>query len=72
MTIDMTPPPAVIEVYKKPVCISEWNGYKVFVEDYGKGNPDIGMPELLLYKDGKTRFANDKEINEIYASLPDD
>lgn len=68
----MSIPKTITEKYDNPKLICEYKGYQVYSEDYGEDCPAIGMPEFLLYKDGSVRYANEKEINEIFKMLPDD
>ena len=62
----------VKEFYDKPIFVCDWKGYKVFAEDYGKDAPSIGLPQFVLYKDGKARLSSNKEAFEIIKTLTDD
>lgn len=62
----------VKEFYDNPIYVCNWEGYKVFAEDYGKDAPVIGLPQFVLYKDGKARLTTDKEAFEIINTLPDE
>lgn len=68
----MNIPKEVAKIYSKPEFVCDFKDYQVFCENYGEDCPSIGMPEFLLFKDGKTRYADEKEIHEIMKSLPDD
>lgn len=56
-----------------PKAVEEWgswNGYKVFVPDYGfwengEELPEIGLPEYILVKDNEVRLASVEETTEI-------
>ena len=49
-----------------------WEGYKVYIPDYGFGEggeepPEIGLPEFILVKDDVIRLAGVGEIHKIMA-----
>lgn len=73
MTIDMTPPPAVVEFaekagYKWDVeYVREWKGFQVYFPNL---EPSInglcdGEPQYILVKDGKIRWANYDEQGKL-------
>lgn len=73
MTVDITPPPAVIEFaekagYKWSVeFVREWKDYQVFFPNL---NPSItvqdnGLPQYILLKDNKIRWANNVERGKL-------
>ena len=68
----MTIPQQVKKVYDNPEFVCNYKGYQVYCENYGKECPAIGMPEFLLFDNGKTRFADKNEIHDIMDKLPDD
>jgi len=68
----MTTPKEVTKIYNKPELVCNYKKYQVFCENYGDNVPSIGMPEFLLYDGKSTRYANENEIHEIIALLPDD
>lgn len=61
----------VKEFYDNPQFVCDWRGYKVFAEDYGNDAPAIGLPQFVIYKDGKARLTTPKEAFEIIKTLPD-
>ena len=78
MAVDMTPPPAVVELTKNIKdkhtirYEADWKGYKVFLLSYPEYEiGESGLPIFILYKDNKARVATDEETTleimpEIY------
>lgn len=73
MTIDMTPPPAVIEFAQKAGYewgvdyIRKWDGFEVYfpyTEPIG-GDACIGEPQYILLKNSKIRWANEEEQEHL-------
>lgn len=73
MTIDITPPPAVVKLveqsgYTKGVdYIGKWNNYTVYSPNYSdipKGEV-WGLPSYILYKDNQIRWADVDECEDI-------
>ena len=55
-----------INGYDKARFLTDWNEYKVYVPLYDSKEPTFtGMPQLVLYQNGKTRFASFEEYGEI-------
>ena len=71
MTVDMTPPPAVVEFaeksgYKNGIdYVREWQGYKVYVPDYSDMGKYFGLPNFILVKDDEIRWNDEKEQEEL-------
>lgn len=72
--IDDTIPKAVEEW-------GSWNGYKVFIPDYGfeevgEELPEIGLPEFILVKGDVVRLANAEETDKVLfdgeCTMPDE
>lgn len=61
----------VKEFYNNPQYVCDWQGYKVFAEDYGDDGPAIGLPQFVIYKDGKARLTTTEEAFKIISTLPD-
>lgn len=62
----------VKKFYNNPKYVGIWNGYKVYCEDYGEGRPAIGLPQFVVYKDGKARLTTENEAFEIIKQSPDE
>ena len=62
----------VKKFYDNPKYVCDWHKYKVFAEDYGKDAPAIGLPQFVLYKEGKARLSSTNEAFEIIKTLPED
>lgn len=62
----------VKEFYNNPQYVCDWQGYKVFAEDYGDDAPAIGLPQFVIYKDGKARLTTTEEAFKIIGTLPDE
>lgn len=62
----------VKEFYNNPQFVCDWQEYKVFAEDYGNDAPAIGLPQFVLYKDGKARLTSTEEAFTIIKTLPDE
>lgn len=73
MTMDMTPPPAVVEFAEKAGYewgvdyIREWNGFKVYFPYLEPSINDLcdGLPQFILFKDDRIRWADDDERDDI-------
>lgn len=73
MSIDVTPPVEIVEFaeeagYKWGVeYVREWNGYQVFFPNFKPtiDVQDVGLPQYILQKDNKTRWANDEEQGQL-------
>lgn len=74
MTVDITPPPAVVEFaekhnYKWGVTYAkDWNGYGVYLANQKPhfGIQFNGLPQYILYKDGITKWATKEEKKQIW------
>lgn len=73
MTVNITPPPAVIEFaekagYKWDVeFVREWKGYQVFFPNLAPSMEvqDVGLPQYILLKDKKIHWADNKERSAL-------
>ena len=62
---------AIKKYFDNPVFVCEWEGFKVYAEDFGEIAPAIGLPRFVLYKEGKARLTTEKEAFAIIENLPD-
>lgn len=65
-------PSEVKKFYNNPKLVGEWQGYQVYANDYGEEPPAIGLPEFVLYKDGKARLTTEDEAFAFLKTLPDE
>lgn len=74
MTIDMPPvPPAVVQFAEKAgykwgvEFVRDWNGYQVFFPELEPSPVEIdtGLPQYILLKDKKLRWADSKEQGDL-------
>lgn len=78
MTMDMTPPPAVVEFakengYDNAKYIGDWKSFKVFEPTFNDNEDHfIGYPLSILVKDKEIRFTTDKECFEVLKLYPDE
>lgn len=68
----MTIPNEVKELYNNPELVGEWKGYQVYSNNYGGNAPAIGLPEFVLYKDGKARLSTTDEAFAFIKTCPDE
>ena len=68
----MSIPSEVKEFYDQPELVGEWKGYQVYANSFGKDAPAIGLPEFVLYKDGKAKLTTEDEAFDFIKTLPDD
>lgn len=78
MTVDMTPPPAIVEFakdngYDNAKYLGIWKDYKVFEPTFNDSKEYYtGYPLSILLKDDKIRFTTEKECFEILDAFPDE
>ena len=73
MSIDMTPPPAVVKFaekagYKWDVeYVREWNGFQVYFPNLepSVGTKDVGLPQYILLKNNEIRWADNTEQSDL-------
>lgn len=78
MTIDMTPPPAVVEFakengYDNAKYLGEWDTFTVYEPIFDDDKDHyIGYPLSILVKDNKIRFTTEKECFDVLEAFPDE
>ena len=65
-------PKEVYKFFNTPAYVGEWEGYKVYAEDYGEEAPAIGLPDYVLYKEGEARKSTEDEAFAFLKTLPDE
>jgi hypothetical protein len=56
--------------FDKAVYLTHWEGYEVYEARYNSEEvPFIGLPQFILYREGKIRFTAFEEYQKISNSL---
>lgn len=76
MSIDVTPPPAVVKFakengYDNAKYIGKWQDFKVYEPTFNNKEVHyVGYPLSILEKNNKIRFTTEKECFDVLDSLP--